>query len=324
MLSLQTVLQARHSISQTALKTPLALSRSLSSEGREVRLKLETMQPTGSFKIRGATNAISALSDEQARAGVVCASTGNHGRALAFAAQKMKVPATICMSELVPANKVSAIRDIGAEVVIIGRSQDDAQREVNRLVKEKGMSEIPPFDHPDVIAGQGTIGLEILEDWPEVDTIIVPLSGGGLIGGIALAVKSASFDINVVGVSMARGAAMSESLKRTKPVEVEEQPSLADSLGGGIGLKNEYTFHMAQELVDDVILLSEAHIAAGMKHLHQMEALVCEGAAAVGVPVVTENLSSKLGRNIAIVVSGCNVDMDMFDCVMNGELPFGA
>ncbi len=323
MLSLQTVLQARQSISQTALKTPLALSRSLSSENREVRLKLETVQPTGSFKIRGATNAISALSEEQAKAGVVCASTGNHGRALAYAANKMGVPATICMSELVPSNKVDAIREIGAEVVIIGQSQDDAQLEVNRLVRNAGMIEIPPFDHPDVIAGQGTIGLEILEDWPEVDTIIVPISGGGLISGIALAVKSASFDIQIIGVSMERGAAMSESLKRGKPIEVEEQPSLADSLGGGIGLQNEFTFHMAQELVDEVLLLSEAQIADGMKHLHANEALVCEGAAAVGVPIVKENLSAKLGKNVAIIVSGCNVDMEMFNQVMRGKLPFG-
>lgn len=323
MLSLQTVFKARKSIEGVALKTPLALSRSLSTPTREVRLKLETVQPTGAFKIRGAANAVAQLTETQAAAGVVCASTGNHGRALAYAASKRGVTATICMSELVPANKVEAIREMGATVRIIGRSQDDAQKEVDRLIESEGMTEIPPFDHADVVAGQGTIGLEIIEEWPEVDTIIVPLSGGGLIGGIALAAKSASFDIKIIGVSMARGAAMSESLQRGKPVEVEELPSLADSLGGGIGLENKLTFQLAQELVDDVVLLSEAQIAAGMRHLYLSESLVTEGAAAVGVPVVTDQLSSKLGKNIALVVSGCNVDMALFARVIKGELPFG-
>lgn len=186
------------------------------------------------------------------------------------------------------------------------------------------MSEIPPFDHEDVIAGQGTIGLEIVEDWPEVDTIIVPLSGGGLVGGIALAAKSVSFDIKVIGVSMKRGAAMAESLKRGRPIEVEEQPSLADSLGGGIGLHNELTFQLAQELVDDVILLDEKQIASGMQHMYHNEGLVTEGAAAVAVPVITEQLSPRLGKNVAFVVSGCNVDMQMFEKVIAGELPYGS
>ncbi|WP_169569325.1 hydroxyectoine utilization dehydratase EutB [Sneathiella limimaris] len=323
MLSLQSVLKARQSVGEVAIRTSLMPSTSLSTETRAVRLKLETLQPTGSFKIRGATNAIANLTAEGAKRGVVCASTGNHGRALTYAAKARGVRTTVCMSELVPENKVAAIRDLGAEVRIVGQSQDDAQLEVNRLVAEEGMIEIPPFDHQDVITGQGTIGLEIVEDWPEVDTVLVPLSGGGLIAGIALAIKSVCFDIKVIGVSMQRGAAMKESLQRGYPVEVTEEPSLADSLGGGIGLKNQFTFDIAQELIDDVILLDEGQIADGMRHLYRKEGIVAEGAAAVGVSVLLGELSEQLGENVAVVVSGRNVDMPLFEEVMKGALPFG-
>ncbi len=242
MLTLQSIYQARNRIGELALRTPLVTAASLSGERRETRLKLETLQPTGAFKIRGAANAISMLFESQTSRGVVCASTGNHGRAVSHVARRMGLKAAVCMSELVPENKREAIRALGAALHIAGRSQDDAQKEVERLVADEGMAEIPPFDHAAVIAGQGTIGLEILEDWPEVDTVVVPLSGGGLIGGIALAVKSASPGIRVIGVSMERGAAMQASLMAGHPIEVEEQRSLADSLGGGIGLHNRHTF----------------------------------------------------------------------------------
>lgn len=321
-LTLQSIYQARAAISGIALRTPLTPSVSLSSKARDVRLKLETVQPTGAFKLRGAANAISRLTPEQAGRGVVCASTGNHGRAVSYAAARNGIKATVCLSELVPENKREAIRAAGGELRIIGRSQDEAQREVDRLVVEHGMTDIPPFDHADIIAGQGTIGLEILEDWPEVDTVIVPLSGGGLIGGIALAVKSASPDIRVVGVSMERGAAMSASLEAGCPVEIEEQASLADSLGGGIGLENRYTYELARKYVDEVALLPERAIADAMRHLYLREGLVTEGGAAVGAALLLEDIAEKLGKRIAIVVSGRNVDMTLFQRVIGGEVPF--
>ena len=235
-------------------------------------------------------------------------STGNHGRALAYAAKQLGVRAVICMSRLVPANKVEAIRALGAEVHISGASQDEAELEVARLVREEGLTLLPPFDHPDVIAGQGTAGLEILDDLPSVDTVLVPLSGGGLLAGVALAMKSASRDIRVIGVTMERGCAMHASIKAGRPVQVEELETLADSLGGGIGLDNRYTFRMAQALVDDTVLVSEAEIAEAIRHAYREEQLVVEGAGAVGIAALLAGRVARPGTT-AVLVSGANIDM---------------
>lgn len=317
MITLQSIFSARERIRGIAVQTPLVPAHSLSVDGRDVRMKLETAQPIGAFKIRGAGNAIASLSDEQRAAGVVCASTGNHGRAVAFAAARMGIKATICMSSLVPQNKVDAIAALGAEISIIGKSQDEAQVEVNRLVREEGMTEVPPFDHADVVAGQGTIALEILEQFPQVDTLIVQLSGGGLMAGVAVAAKAVNPDITVIGVSMERGAAMAASLEAGKPVEVPEEETLADSLGGGINLDNQHTFEPVRRHVDEVILLSEEQIARAMGHLYWKEGWVTEGAGAVGAAVLLDGLSDKIGKNVAILLSGKNVDMGVFHRVVS-------
>ena len=309
--TLADVYDAQENIEEFVVKTPLV--RSKLSQGRvaPVWLKLETAQPTGAFKIRGASNAIAKLSEAQRERGVVCCSTGNHGRALAHAAGELGVAATICLSRLVPETKVSAIEKLGARVIRIGDSQDDAQREVGRLVDEKGLVEIPPFDHFDVIAGQGTIAVEILEEHPEIETLLVPLSGGGLISGIAIAAKAIKPSIRIVGLSMNRGAAMAASLDAGKPVDVEEVPSLADSLGGGIGLKNRYTFEICRDLVDETVLLSEDEIYLGMRSLYFDDRLTVEGAAAVGHAAI---VAGKVDLNgpTAIIISGRNVDPDQF------------
>ncbi len=301
--------RARHRLGGHVLHTPLAASPSLSRRvGAPVHLKLECRQTSGSFKLRGATNALLALDDAARARGVIGVSTGNHGRALAYAAKQLGVRAVICMSRLVPANKVEAIRALGAEVHISGASQDEAELEVARLVREEGLTLLPPFDHPDVIAGQGTAGLEILDDLPSVDTVLVPLSGGGLLAGVALAMKSASRDIRVIGVTMERGCAMHASIKAGRPVQVEELETLADSLGGGIGLDNRYTFRMAQALVDDTVLVSEAEIAEAIRHAYREEQLVVEGAGAVGIAALLAGRVARPGTT-AVLVSGANIDM---------------
>lgn len=301
--------RARRRIRDHVLHTPLVASPSLARRvGAPVHLKLECRQTTGSFKLRGATNALLALDDAARARGVIGVSTGNHGRALAYAAKRQGVRAVICMSHLVPANKVEAIRALGAEVHITGASQDEAELEVARLVREEGLALLPPFDHPDVIAGQGTAGLEILDDLPDVDTVLVPLSGGGLLAGVALAMKSASRDIRVVGVTMARGCAMHASLKAGRPVQVEELATLADSLGGGIGLDNRYTFRMAQTLVDDTVLVSEEEIADAIGHAYREEQVVVEGAGAVGIAALLARRIENPGTT-AVLVSGANIDM---------------
>lgn len=318
-VTLRDIYAARARIDGHVRRTPLVPAERLSGEiGAEIHLKLECLQTTGSFKLRGATNRVLALSRAERKRGVVTMSTGNHGRAVAYAARRVGAPAIICMSELVPDNKVLAIEALGAEARIVGRSQDEAAVEAMRLVVEEGMTLIPPFDDRHVIAGQGTIGLELLEALPDIDMVLVPLSGGGLIGGIALVLKDAAPEIRVVGVSMERGAAMAASLKAGRPVAVEEMKSLADSLGGGIGEDNRYTLALAQALIDQIVLLSEAEIAAGMRYLFHEERLVAEGGAAVGIGALLAGKIDGAAGRVAVVVSGANVDMQAFLEVVSG------
>ena len=317
-VTLRDIYRAHQAIGAHIRRTPLAASDALTlAVEAPVHLKLEHLQITGSFKLRGALNAVARLSPEDRSKGVVAVSTGNHGRGLAFAAAQAGVRCLVCMSRLVPRNKVAAIEALGAEIRIIGASQDEAQLEADRLVAE-GMTLVPPFDHPDIIAGQGTLGLEIIEDLPEVETVIVPLSGGGLIAGVARAIKSAAARIRVVGVTMERGCAMYQSQKAGRPVPVEELPSLADGLGGGIGLDNRYTFAMVRDLVDELLLVSEEEIADAIRHAYFEERQVIEGSGAVGIAAL---LAGKVRRPgvTAAVVSGGNIDMALHARLIRGE-----
>jgi threonine dehydratase len=305
--------RARQAIAPFIQRTPLVRSEALSARlGRNVHLKLESLQTTGAFKLRGATNRILQLDDVERERGVVAVSTGNHARAVAHASRAQAVRAVVCMSPLVPANKVEAVRALGAEVQIVGRNQDEAEVVAKQLAAERGLTFVSPFDDPLVIAGQGTIGLELLEDLPALDAVLVPLSGGGLIGGIALALKSADPKIRVIGVSMERGPAMALSLAAGRPVAVEEEASLADSLGGGIGLDNRYTFALVRDLVDETVLVSEAEIAAAMRHCYWQERQIVEGGAAVGVAALLAGKSAPPGDNLVVLLSGGNVDMQRF------------
>nr|WP_092082855.1 hydroxyectoine utilization dehydratase EutB [Bradyrhizobium brasilense] len=319
MIGLNDIQDARSRIVGHIISTPLVCSPALSDIcGVAVGLKLEHYQTTGSFKLRGATNAILELSEAERARGVVAASTGNHGRALSHAARAVGSRATICMSRLVPENKVSEVRRLGADVRIIGNSQDDAQEEVERLVAENGLVMLPAFDHPAIVAGQGTIGLEIVEAMPDVTTVLVPLSGGGLAAGVAAAVKALRPNAKVIGLTMERGAAMKASLDAGGPVLVEEFPSLADSLGGGIGLDNKVTFATCRALLDDVVLLSEREIAAGIRHAYAREREILEGAGAVGIAALIANKIAVLRGPVALVLSGRNIDMDMHRRIVNG------
>jgi threonine dehydratase len=310
---------ARGRIAGAVRVTPVEPSASLGAlAGVPVWLKCEHHQHTGSFKLRGATNAVAQLGPGERARGVVAASTGNHGRALAHAAAAAGVRAVICMSRLVPANKLRAIEALGAEVRIVGRSQDDAQVEVDRLVAEEGLAMIPPFDDLRVVAGQGTLGLEMLEAVPDLACVLVPMSGGGLIAGVAAALTAKSPGVRVVGVSMARGAAMAASLEAGRPVQVEELATLADSLGGGIGLANRVTFPMVRDLVDEVVLLGEPEIAEGVRHCYREERQVVEGAGGVGVAAILAGRVRPEGPVMALL-SGANIDMGLHLRIAAGE-----
>ncbi len=300
---------------------PLRITESSSLShllGQQVLLAHEYLQITGAFKLRGALNAVLQLDESDKRVGVTAVSTGNHGRALAYAAKSSNVPCTICMSNLVPKNKIDAIRSLGAEIRIIGKSQDDAEVEVNRLVSEEGYVMLPPFEHPHIIEGQGTLGLEILDQVADIETVLVQVSGGGLISGIARAIKSQKPDVRIIGISMQRGAAMINSQREGKPVEVEELPTLADSLGGGIGLENQWTFDIVRDLVDELIELSEEEIAEGIRHAYFNEQIIIEGAGAVGIAALLAGKATPTGKTLALL-SGKNIDMQLHQKVINRQ-----
>jgi len=313
MLQLQDVYLAQQTIRPYCIRTKMISSSRLSAiTGGQIFLKLETLQPIGAFKIRGAANKIAKLSSQERAHGVITASTGNHGRAVAYIANQMGIPATICISEEVPGNKVEAIRTLGAKTEIYGRSQDDAFERAAELQQQEGRILVHPFDDLDIIAGQATIGLELIEDLPDLDAVLVPVSGGGLISGIALTLKKINPAIRVIGVSMMRGPVMYYSLKAGKPILLPEEETLADSLRGGIGLENKYTFQIVQNYVDGVLLVTEADIAAAMAFLLTEHGLVVEGAGAVGVAALMSSQAGVAGGNTAVILSGKNIQTSEF------------
>ena len=288
--------------------------------GADVQLKLETTQPTRSFKIRGAANVISSHDDIDPELGVVAYSTGNHGRAVAYVASTLALPATVCMSHNTTADKQDSLRAMGANVRLVGDSQDDAA-ELAHSLEEQGALLVDPINDPLTTAGQGTIGLEIIEDWPEVDTVVVPVSGGALMAGIAQAVKTLSPDTRLIGVSMDRGAAMYESLQANEPVVVSEVESLADSLQGGITLENDHSFAMVRELVDHLVLVTEEEIALAMAEAVIEERLVLEGAGATPIAAVIARDRTLFGDRIALVATGAMVDSGTLVRIVGEQRP---
>jgi threonine dehydratase len=316
--SLANILAARQVIRGVADATPFVPSPFMSERcGQDFLLKLENMQPIGAFKLRGAYNAVMSLPN--GTAGVTCCSTGNHGRGVAFAAAKRGMRAVICMSKLVPQAKVDGIKAIGADVAIVGTSQDDALAESQRLVEAEGLVEISPFDDPLVIAGQGTIGLEMMEARPDLDTILVPLSGGGLAAGVAVAAKSIDPTVKIIGISMDRGAAMHASVAAGHPVEVDEVASLADSLGGGIGMDNRLSFPLCRDNLDDIVLVTEEEVRDAMQVLFFEDRIVAEGACVVGIAATLAGKLPSPQGPVGTIITGRNLDMQMFHKIMGGE-----
>lgn len=316
--SLANILAARQVIRGVADATPFVPSPFMSERcGQDFLLKLENMQPIGAFKLRGAYNAVMSLPN--GTAGVTCCSTGNHGRGVAFAAARRGMRAVICMSKLVPQAKVDGIKAIGADVAIVGTSQDDALAESQRLVEAEGLVEISPFDDPLVIAGQGTIGLEMMEARPDLDTILVPLSGGGLAAGVAVAAKSIDPTVKIIGISMDRGAAMHASVAAGHPVEVDEVASLADSLGGGIGMDNRLSFPLCRDNLDDIVLVTEEEVRDAMQVLFFEDQIVAEGACVVGIAATLAGKLPSPQGPVGTIITGRNLDMQMFHKIMGGE-----
>lgn len=311
-MEIKEIWEARKRIASLVKKTPLIESSVLSERlGRPVYLKLENTHDIGAFKIRGAANKILSLSEEEKRRGVTTYSTGNHGMAVAFVAQKVGIEAVVCISNRVPKAKVDSLKRLGARIEVVGESQDAAGVRCFELEKESGYTVIEPFDDPYVIAGQGTIGLELLEDVPNLADVLVPLSGGGLLSGIGLALKTNSPEIRITGISMEQSAVMHESLKAGKPLEIEESKTLADSLLGGIGLNNHYTFGMVGEFMDQMVLIPEEEIGYAMAYMIDKHRIIMEGAAATGVAAALGDQIPYQNGALVVIITGQNVDISI-------------
>lgn len=307
MVTLSDIENARETLRDVATRTPLLKDRKLSRDGSNIYVKAECLQRAGSFKIRGAYNKISRLTDEERARGVVAGSAGNHAQGVALAAKLLGIRSTIVMPEFAPLTKVVATRDFGSDVVLKGATFDEAVAHSRELQQEHGFTYVHAFDDEAVIAGQGTIGLEIVEDLPDVETVVVPIGGGGIISGIALAVKAFRPDVRVIGVQAANVPSVNTSLASGAPVTVDAQPTIAD----GIAVKRpgELTLPIIRELVDEVVEVNEDEIARGVFHCAQNNRLVVEGAGAAGIAaIIAGKVKIADGEKAVTVLCGGNID----------------
>ena len=311
----QDLLEAAGRIEGKVLNTPLVFSDPLSRlVGNDVYLKLESLQPGGSFKFRGATNAVAMLSDEERRKGVVAASSGNYGTALALAAQRAGIAATIVLPDNAPSVKVERIRKAGATIIRHGTHYGESEQKAAEFGAE-GLILIHPFNDPRVVAGQGTVALEIAQDAPEdLDMAVVPVGGGGLISGVALGLKFTRPGVEVVGVEPVAAPSLTEALKAGKPVPIEPLPTCADGLSPRF--TGEISFEVAQERIARVVLLTEDELIAGSRYCFRELKLVVEPSGAAGVAALISGKLEARRRPVAVVVSGSNLDRKYFPDVM--------
>jgi threonine dehydratase len=281
-------------------------------------LKLENLQITNSFKPRGAFNKLLHLSVEERDKGIITASAGNHGQAVAFAAQKLGYAARIVVPETTPRIKIDGIRKYGADLVLFGESYDEAEKKAKELARKDGCAYISPYDDELIIAGHGTIGLEIAEALPNVDTVVVPVGGGGLISGICVAVKSLKPNVQVFGVQSEASPVMYESLKAGKIVHAQKAETIAEGLSGGIE-KGSITFKIAQERVDEMLLVREETIRRAVYVLWSTENQIAEGSGAAAIAPILENKSLFAGKTVVAVVTGGNIDDKLFQSILASE-----
>ncbi len=316
MITLQEIEAAKRRIEGVIVETPFAYAPFLSEmSGCEVYLKKENLQSTGAFKLRGAYNRIAMLSESEREQGVVAASAGNHAQGVAYAAARFGIKATIVMPESTPLTKVNGVRYYGAEVILHGSNYDDAYAFAKRYEAEHGRVFVHPFEDDGVIAGQGTLGLEILEAAKELDAVLVPVGGGGLISGIALAIKSLRPEIQVIGVGAAGAPALKNSFSLKKPVDSTSVRTIAD----GIAVRDTSpkTLEYLLEYVNAFISVDDEEIASAMLFLLEKQKLVVEGAGAVGVAALMHQKIPELkGKRVATVLSGGNVDVTLLSVII--------
>ena len=303
-------LEARARMGAHVHHTPILTSRILSERtGFDVRMKAELFQRTGSYKIRGPLNKFAQLSDEEKRRGVICSSAGNHAQGVALAARIHGIKAVVCMAANATPSKIEATRGYGAEVVLHGNIWDEANEKAKELVAEKGYTYIHPFDDRQLMAGQGTVGLEIAKDWPEVDIAIVPIGGGGLISGVAMALKAHNPNVRIIGVESSDGPAMKRSVDAGHVVTLDRIDCIIDGLR--VKRVGDHTYDVVSKFVDEIVTLPDAQIfEAVVWTMHYMK-LVPEGAAAAPVGALLQGLvKAPAGSKVVCVLSGGNVNLD--------------
>lgn len=316
-VTLGMILEARERLKSVAQRTGLVQFKALSDETSQVFLKTEDLQNTGSFKVRGAYIKMASLTKEERAAGVIASSAGNHAQGVALAAKTFGIPATIVMPAVAPLSKVTATRELGAKVVLHGAVYDDAYEQACRIQEETGATFIHPYDDPMVIAGQGTIGLEIMDDLPDVDTIVVPIGGGGLASGVAAAVKMLHPNVRVIGVQAAGAAGMKASFDAGHIVALESAKTIAD----GIAVKRpgELTYQLCREYLDEIVTVDDDEIAQAILFLMEKGKMVAEGAGAAPVAAIMNKKFDVSGKVVA-VISGGNIDVTMISRIIEKGL----
>ena len=321
MVTLKDIQEAQKAIVPYANCTPLNRSKFLSDLcGADVFLKLENLQVTHSFKIRGVINKLLHLSAEEKAQGVITASAGNHGQAVAFGGQKLGFSAKIVVPTTTPKIKVDGIKKYGAELILFGETYPEAERKAKELAQSEGRLYISPYNDPLIVAGHGTIGLEVVDELPKVDAVLVPVGGGGLISGIAIAVKNLKSNVQVIGVQSEAVPIMFESLKAGKivPPHRHNPKTIAEGLSGGIE-KGSITFSISQQYVDEVVLVREETLRQAVYLLWKNEKQVVEGSGAAGVAMLLENKDSFAGQSVAVVLTGGNIDDSLFQSILASE-----
>src|ERR1041385_6753655 len=319
-VTLDDIRAARDRISGVIYHSPCPYSLQLSRLcGCEIYCKLDHLQITGSFKERGARNKLKLLIERSAASGqraehrgVIAASAGNHALALAYHGRELGVPVTVVMPRWAPLIKVSNCRSFGANVVLHGEAYDEAKRRALDIAQQEGLTYIPGFDDADIVAGQGTMGLEILEDVPDVDAVVVPVGGGGLIAGVATAIKALRPSVRIIGVEAQNAPTMHESLRQGRVVKIKTQPTLADGLS--IAEAGQICFDIVRKTVEKVILVDEAQIATSVLRLLELEKTVVEGAGAVPLAAAMNSDAYRLalkGRKVVLTLCGGNIDVNL-------------
>ena len=319
-LTLQHIRAARQRIKDNIYLSPCAHSEVLSNLlGFELYLKLENLQMTGSFKDRGSLNKMLQLSTEQQKAGVITASAGNHAQGVAHAARLLNIPATIVMPETTPLSKIRGTQELGANIVLHGSGYDEAFDKAVELQQQQGYTLVHAFDDPDIIAGQGTIGLEVLEQLPDLDVMVVPVGGGGLISGIATAIRETRPDVRVIGVESERMAAMKASLVAGKVQPLQPANTIADGIS--VARVGQQTLPIVSRYVEEIVTVDEEQIAYAIMTLLEREKTLAEGAGAVAFAALSNNRIADIkGKKVVALISGGNIDMTMLSKILERGL----